>query len=283
MKTITIIMTLTVLLVSTTFNAQTKYTKTETVKIYGNGDRCESTIENAGNLKNEATVDWDKNTKMATISYDSTKTSKEEILKRIALAGYDSDVFLAPDDTYANLPSGCQYERAKKDTANMEEPKMEMASSDHVNHSAMTETMQEENPLLKVFDNYLVVKDDLVKSDSKAASKNAVIMLESINSVEMGKLSMDVHMVWMKLLNDLKKDVQTISDTQNIEKQRATFKSLSKNIYGILKISKTSETIYYQYCPMQDANWLSKEETIKNPYYGSQMLSCCKTVEIIKE
>ena len=143
--------------------------------------------------------------------------------------------------------------------------------------------MQEENPLLKVFDNYLMVKDDLVKSDSKAASKNAVIMLESINSVEMGKLSMDVHMVWMKLLNDLKKDVQTISDTQNIEKQRATFKSLSKNIYGILKISKTSETIYYQYCPMQDANWLSKEETIKNPYYGSQMLSCGKTVEIIKE
>ncbi len=87
----------------------------------------------------------------------------------------------------------------------------------------------------------------------------------------------------MKLVNDLKKDVQKISETQNIENQRTSFKSLSKNVYEILKLSKTSETIYYQYCPMQDANWLSKEETIKNPYYGSQMLSCGKTVETIEK
>jgi hypothetical protein len=29
-------------------------------------------------------------------------------------------------------------------------------------------------------------------------------------------------------------------------------------------------------------NWLSKENTIKNPYYGSQMLSCGSVVETIK-
>jgi hypothetical protein len=33
---------------------------------------------------------------------------------------------------------------------------------------------------------------------------------------------------------------------------------------------------------MQDANWLSKENAVKNPYYGSQMLTCGKTVETIK-
>jgi hypothetical protein len=30
------------------------------------------------------------------------------------------------------------------------------------------------------------------------------------------------------------------------------------------------------------ANWLSKENAIKNPYYGSSMLSCGKTTETIK-
>jgi hypothetical protein len=30
------------------------------------------------------------------------------------------------------------------------------------------------------------------------------------------------------------------------------------------------------------ANWVSKDNTIKNPYYGSQMLSCGKTLETIK-
>jgi hypothetical protein len=39
---------------------------------------CETKIEKAGNLKNTATVDWDKN-KIAVITYDSTKTNQDEI------------------------------------------------------------------------------------------------------------------------------------------------------------------------------------------------------------
>lgn len=265
--------------------AQTKTYKTETVKIYGNCGMCESTIEKAGNVKNQANVDWDKDTKIATISYDSLKTSKEAILKRIALAGYDSDTFLAPDDTYSSLAGCCQYERAKKTTATVrvDEPNIVMATKDHSIDSSEMAKMQETNPLSIVFDNYFAIKDALVKTDGAASATNAKNLLTAINDVKMDGRSMDVHMLWMKLVNDLKKDAQNISETQKIENQRESFKSLSKNVYEILKLSKTSNIIYYQYCPMQDANWLSKEETIKNPYYGSQMLGCGKTVETIKE
>jgi hypothetical protein len=38
--------------------------------------------------------------------------------------------------------------------------------------------------------------------------------------------------------------------------------------------SEIRESVYYQYCPMKKMYWLSKEETIKNPYYGSKMLTC---------
>jgi hypothetical protein len=31
------------------------------------------------------------------------------------------------------------------------------------------------------------------------------------------------------------------------------------------------------------ADWLSKENAVKNPYYGSMMLTCGKTVETIKQ
>jgi hypothetical protein len=34
--------------------------------------------------------------------------------KRIALVGYDSDKFLAPDATYDALHECCQYERVEK-------------------------------------------------------------------------------------------------------------------------------------------------------------------------
>lgn len=50
---------------------------------------------------------------------------------------------------------------------------MEMASTEHLNHSTMSETMQQENPLSVVFDNYFAVKDALVKTDGNMASVKA--------------------------------------------------------------------------------------------------------------
>ena len=270
-------------------NAQEENTKTESVKIYGNCGMCKSTIEKAGNMKNQASVDWNKETKMATISFDSLKTSKEEILKRIALAGYDSDIFLAPNDTYLSLAACCQYERAEKTEAKTDEMNMVMAieTKDHSMHSNEMTKMQEKNPLSTVFDTYFAVKDALVKTDGTTASAKATDMLSAINEVKMETLKMDVHMVWMKVLENLKEDVTTISLSKDAKTQRASFDTLSESIYKLIKVSKQETSTYYQHCPManegQGANWLSKEETIKNPYYGSQMLSCGKTVETINE
>ena len=283
MKSLKFIMIVTIALSSMACNAQIKNQRTETVKIYGNCGMCESTIEKAGNVKNLTNVDWDKETKMATISYDSLKTSKEGILKRIALVGYDSDTFLAPDDTYSSLPGCCQYERAKKTMTTVEEPKMDMATNDHSMHSKTITEMQESNPLSKVFDNYFAVKDALVKTDGNTASEKATELLSAINEVNMETLKMDVHMVWMKILENLKADATSISASKDTKTQRASFVSLSESMYKLIKISKHETPTYYQHCPMANdgkgANWLSKEETINNPYYGSQMLSCGKTVE----
>jgi copper chaperone CopZ len=276
-----------VVLSSTVCNAQTKNQKTETVKIYGNCGMCESTIEKAGDIKNVSEVDWDKDTKMATISYDSLKTSKEEILKRIALAGYDSDTFLAPDDTYSNLPSCCQYERVIKAIAKTEEENMEVATNNHSMHSKNMTEMQETNPLSAVYEGYFAVMDALVETNGTSVSANAKILLSAIKEVKMEKLEMDVHMVWMKVLEPLEEKAQAMSGTEDVEKQRSHLDALSKNIYELMKISTYETPTYFQFCPMANngkgANWLSKEETIKNPYYGSQMLSCGKTVETIRE
>ena len=268
-------------------NAQIKNQKTTTVKIYGNCGMCESTIENTGNIKNQANVDWDKETKIATISYDSLKTSKEAILKRIALAGYDSNIFLAPNDTYSNLAGCCHYERAKETIAKKNETKMELETNDHAMHSEEMSKAQDENPLSVVFDTYFAVKDALVQTDATTTSAKAQNLLNAVNDVKMEALKMDVHMTWMKVLEHLKTDATSISASKDTKSQRASFVSLSETMYQLIKISKQETPIYYQHCPMANdgkgANWLSKEETIKNPYYGSQMLSCGKTVEIIKK
>ena len=261
-------------------NAQIKNAKIESVKIYGNCGMCEAKIEKAGSLKNVANVDWNADTKMAVLTYDPKITTQDEILKLIALAGYDSDKFLAPDDTYSKLAGCCQYDREAK-VAVKTEPKSEMTGMESSRLSTTAEN-QTVNQLQPVLDNYFLLKDALVKTDAKTASEKAAALLSSITAVKMETLKMDEHVIWMKILKDLTADSKSISETQDIKKQRELFKSLSKNTYELIKVSKFTEPVYYQYCPMQDANWLSKENTVKNPYYGSQMLSCGKTVETIK-
>ena len=114
------------LLAGTTLNAQIAGAKTSTVKVYGNCGMCEKTIEKAAWEKGVSQADWNKDTKMATITYDATKTSQADILKRIAdpaktseeallkkiaAAGYDSDNFRAPNEVYDNLHACCHYDR----------------------------------------------------------------------------------------------------------------------------------------------------------------------------
>ncbi len=269
----------------TVSNAQIKNAKTETVKIYGHCHMCEKTIENAGNLKKVASVDWNKDTKMAILTYDSKKTNKDEILKRIALAGYDSESFLAPDVAYAKLPACCQYERENKTTANIEEPKMKMNSAESAEHTMSMET-KGTNQLKDVFENYFALKDALVQTSGATASEKSALLLTAIKAIKMDKLPMDVHMVWMKVLGDLQEDASHIAETKDVSHQREHFMRLSKSMYALMKVAKNETPTYYQFCPMANdgkgANWLSKDNAIKNPYYGSQMMNCGKTVETIK-
>lgn len=274
------------LLVSLVYTAQIKNAKTETVKISGNCDMCKSKIEKSGNVKNVATVNWDEASKMATLTYDSSKTNQQEILKRIANAGYDSESFYAPDDVYAKLPSCCQYKRNKTTTMDghgHDHSAMKDSMSNEQNHSSMNqESKSVGSPLQSVQNSYFSLKNALVRSDVKTASANAKELTDAITAVKMNELSITEHNVWMKVMNTLGTDAKAISQTQDVKKQREAFKSLSKNMYELLKTSKHSAPIYYQYCPMQDANWLSTESAIKNPYYGSQMLTCGSTVETLK-
>ncbi|MHC0447433.1 DUF3347 domain-containing protein [Flavobacterium sp. 3-218] len=147
--------------------------------------------------------------------------------------------------------------------------------------SGITEIV-DASQLQSVYDSYFAVKDALIKSDSKLTSAKAATLLAAINAVKMDKLKGSEHTVWMKVVKKLTADAKSISTTTDLKKQRETFKSLSKNTYDLIKVSNPDQPIYKQYCPMADADWLSKEKAVKNPYYGSSMLTCGNVVETIK-
>ncbi|WP_286650055.1 DUF3347 domain-containing protein [Sphingobacterium hotanense] len=267
--------------------AQIKNAKTETLHIYGECEMCRARIAKAGNVKNIALVNWDEKTKKAEITYDSEKTNTDEILKRIALAGHDNEKFLAPDDAYAKLHGCCQYERTLKAYVNKEQQKASVPDEHighHANQGSNAEPAQDIPQLKQVFDHYFSLKDALVKTDGNTAKTNATELSKAIKAVDIAKLSAEERTIWEKYVKDFGASVDKIIAAKDISGQRKSFSELSKTVYELAKVSKQDSPVYYQHCPMFNggANWLSKENTVKNPYYGSQMLTCGSIVETIK-
>jgi len=119
-----------------------------------------------------------------------------------------------------------------------------------------------------LLDNYISVKNALVSGDSKAAAQASGVLYQNIK----GESSFAQKEALLKAAGNMSK-------AASIEKQRAAFSEVSAILWKVVKGSDISQPVYYQYCPMKKAYWLSKEKEIKNPYYGSSMLTCGKVSE----
>ena len=92
--------------------------KTEKFKVYGNCSMCENRIEKAAKSIDGVTIaDWNKETKMIEVAFDSTKTDVHKVHMAIANVGHDTEMHKAKDEAYNSLPGCCKYDRAtsKKD------------------------------------------------------------------------------------------------------------------------------------------------------------------------
>ncbi|WP_138478187.1 DUF3347 domain-containing protein [Dyadobacter bucti] len=286
MKSIKILMATLLLLPTFISCADIRNVTTENVKIAGSCSQCKEGIEAAAFEKNISKASWDKETKVAAVTFDSKKTSLDAILKKVALAGYDNTSYLAPDDAYAKLEECCRYERTGKNEVVVQ---MKMSAHEHgatAMDTAANAVSANADPLKPVLDAYYAVKDALVSSDGNATSVKAASLVKALKAVKMDELGSEQHMVWMKVVKDLNFDAEHIEETKDLSHQKDHFSSLSENMYKLIKSAKPSQAVYYQHCPMakegKGANWLSQVSAIKNPYYGAQMLNCGKTTEILK-
>ncbi|WP_298899611.1 efflux RND transporter periplasmic adaptor subunit [uncultured Psychroserpens sp.] len=160
--------------------------------------------------------------------------------------------------------------------------------SDHTNMKerlAVSEKFQEQ--LKVVYNDYINLKDALVKEDSKNTSVNATSLLNNLSKVDMKLLSENnAHTHWMSLVKEVKSSATSISKTSDIKVQRDHFKHLSSHLINVVQLFGVNEKVYVEFCPMADNNngayWLSKEEKVLNPYFGKAMLRCGSIKEIIE-
>jgi periplasmic mercuric ion binding protein len=85
--------------------------KTETFHVSGNCGMCETKIEKAAKSAGASYAEWNKDTKVITVKYDSKSTDAARIQQGIAGAGYDNVGARATDDAYNKLHSCCKYDR----------------------------------------------------------------------------------------------------------------------------------------------------------------------------
>lgn len=126
--------------------------------------------------------------------------------------------------------------------------------------------------LAKVYEQYAQVKEALVNSNSEEAQNGAKMLNKALVEVDGSKAALKVS--------------KNIADSNDLESQRKAFSELGLAMEPLLKDNLKSGKIYKDFCPMamggKGAYWLSSIEEIRNPYYGSKMLSCGKVEEVIQ-
>lgn len=123
---------------------------------------------------------------------------------------------------------------------------------------------------------YYNIKNAMVAGNSGTASISATEFVKILNGFD-SKIVDDVTRV------ALLKDAAQIAESKDIRHQREHFAGFSTNMYALAKAVKlTTDPVYYTYCPMKKAHWLSSESIIKNPYFGNAMLTCGTVEETLK-
>lgn len=119
MKTLKIFSTLLVCCAIATTSFSQK-TKTETFQVSGNCGMCETKIEKAAKAAGATYAEWNKDTKIITVKYNSTSSNLAKIQKSIAEVGYDNAGAKSTADAYDKLHGCCKYERTAEATTTNE-------------------------------------------------------------------------------------------------------------------------------------------------------------------
>ncbi|TLP74112.1 DUF3347 domain-containing protein [Maribacter sp. ACAM166] len=183
-------------------------------------------------------------------------------------------VMSCKDSKKENLESDNHSEMthdATKDNT-MEHDNMDMVS--HVGQ--MTGSKQ-------VIADYMTLKEALVATNKDAAAKAGNKMVGSLKIFEISGYTSSQQKELQDIIVDATEHAEHIGKSE-MDHQREHFKTLSKDMMDMVEITGTDATLFQQSCPMYDkgSSWLSMSKDIKNPYYGSKMLTCGKVEKEIK-
>lgn len=156
-----------------------------------------------------------------------------------------------------------------------EEPKKDMPLGVSKNSTAFN------NQFARFLDAYYHLKDNLVLSNDPQVVTSANLLIASGDSLNLKELKADTSVVELAKGNveTITGEAKTLVAAKDIEERRKSFKTISDNMYDLIRTVRYDRSVVYQqFCPMafndEGANWLSATSDVKNPYFGKKMLTC---------
>ena len=131
----------------------------------------------------------------------------------------------------------------------------------------------------EIISDYLKLKNALTKDDTKGAANAGKAIYATFNKVNTSAIDPKLKTEYIDIADDAKEHAEHIGDNGGkIDHQREHFAMLSKDVNDLIKIFGAKQKLYQDFCPMYNegkgAIWISESKEIKNPYYGSKMLTC---------
>lgn len=143
-------------------------------------------------------------------------------------------------------------------------------------HNTFSQDSTKPPQLQQLLSGYYDIKDALVSGNANTAASKAEAFVRNANAI-------DYKVISEGNINTLVKDAGKISETKDLGKQREYFADFSSNMVAVAKAFKLSDQpIYQAYCQMKKAYWLTNEKAVKNPYFGSSMLTCGQVIETLQ-
>ncbi|GAA0878096.1 hypothetical protein GCM10009119_10640 [Algoriphagus jejuensis] len=141
-------------------------------------------------------------------------------------------------------------------------------------------TASENKATTAIIDSYLAVKDALVADDQAATASKSAALVTALKEFDASAGTEELKSLQQEASSSAEKLASEV-----LAAQRENFQALSVTLTEFLKITGTDRTLYQQHCPMYNQNtggiWLSASEEIKNPLFGSKMLTCGRVQETL--
>lgn len=136
-----------------------------------------------------------------------------------------------------------------------------------------------------VLTRYFDLKDALVESDSGLSKEKAEELAGFTYEVKDDVLDAENQGLWLGIARVIQNESGNLVAEDDIDEQRLYFERISTAMIRMVEdFNPVRYTIYHQSCPMVrdgSADWLSREEEIRNPYHGDRMMNCGEIIQRI--